>query len=182
MSTLTVEQARQYASAAGFSGLALDIIVAIARAESGLRTTATNTNTDSRHSVDRGILQINDYWHREVTDTCAFDPACAFRAAYRISNQGTSFKQWATYLGGQYRKYLPSGTVGTGKVGGSNGNLQPLSTTNGTLIPSIDLGWLVNPARVGKLLAGIMLIGVGIFGAFGGFSAAGTAAKVASKL
>lgn len=28
-------------------------------------------------SVDRGIFMINDYWHSEVSDECAFDVRCA---------------------------------------------------------------------------------------------------------
>src|SRR5437660_9237611 len=110
MSTLSTVQARQYAASAGFSGNAVNIIVAIAQAESGLRTDARNTNNDG--SVDRGILQINSRWHPEVSNGCADDPACAFREGYRISNRGTNFTPWATYTSGTYLRYLNSNSLG----------------------------------------------------------------------
>jgi hypothetical protein len=109
MTRLSVDQARQYASAAGFTGDALAMIVAIAQAESGLRTDARNRNTDRFHSVDRGILQINSHWHPEVSDACADDPACAFQAGFRISERGRSFHPWSTYTNGAYQQFLPKG-------------------------------------------------------------------------
>ena len=112
MSKLTVDQARRFAYDAGFRGGSLDIIVAIAGAESGRATDATNTEgNDPADSVDRGILQINSHWHPEVTDECAFDPACAFREGFRISDSGASFDQWATFTGDQYKRFLPKETT-----------------------------------------------------------------------
>jgi hypothetical protein len=110
MAILTVQQARSYASQAGFTGNGLSIIVAIAQAESSLNTRARGTNTDA--SVDRGILQINNRWHPEVSDACAYDPACSMQAAYRISNRGTNFQPWTTYTSGIYKRFL-SGSTGT---------------------------------------------------------------------
>lgn len=108
---LSVAQARQYAAQAGFSGIAQDIIVAIAQAESSLNTSAMNCNNPGG-SCDRGVLQINSYWHPEVSDQCAFDPACAFQQAFRISKNGTDFSQWVTYQNGSYQKYISSGSSG----------------------------------------------------------------------
>lgn len=105
---ISVAAARQYAQQSGFTGQALNIIVAIAQAESGLNTQATNTNSDG--SVDRGILQINDRAHPEVSSTCAFDPACSFQQGYRISSNGTNFNPWSTYTSGAYLKYMSSST------------------------------------------------------------------------
>lgn len=106
MATLTRQQVVDFASRAGFSGTARDIIVAIAAAESGFKTNARNVNTDANRTVDRGILQINNYWHPEVSDACADDPACAFQAGYRISSGGRNFQPWSTYTNGAYRRYL----------------------------------------------------------------------------
>ena len=49
-----------------------ELAVAIAKCESGLNPTAINTNTDG--SRDRGLFQINEKYHPEVTDQQAFDP------------------------------------------------------------------------------------------------------------
>ena len=106
MSTLTVAQAYNYARAAGFTGSSLDIVVAIAQAESGLVTDARNTAGNSPPSTDRGILQINSYYHPEYTDACCDDPTCAFAAGYTISQKGANFNPWATYQNGAYLKYM----------------------------------------------------------------------------
>lgn len=108
MAIISVALARQYASQAGFAGNGIDIIVAIAQAESSLNTSAQHTNSDG--SLDRGILQINSRYHSEVTDSCAYDAACSFQQGYRISSQGTNFNAWSTYTSGAYLRYMPTGS------------------------------------------------------------------------
>jgi hypothetical protein len=103
------ETARLYASNAGFEGTGLDIIVAIAHAESGLDPNATLDNTALNppgRGIDRGILQINSYWHSEVTDLDAYNPVTAFREGYRISKAGTDFHEWVTFTSGAYQRFL----------------------------------------------------------------------------
>lgn len=111
---LSYQQAEGYAAQAGFTGNALVTILAIAQAESSLNPCAIHFNSDG--TIDRGILQINNIFHSEVSDVCALDPSCAFQQAYRISNGGQSFTQWATFTNGKYRQYLfnivPSTTSG----------------------------------------------------------------------
>jgi hypothetical protein len=104
MTVLTPQQAAGYANEAGFTGKSLAIILSIAQQESGLDTHKLG-QSDPR---DRGILQINSHWHPEVSDNCAFDPACAFNAGYRISKQGTDFGQWTTYTNGHYLRSMPT--------------------------------------------------------------------------
>lgn len=48
-----------------------ELAVAVAKCESGLNPAAVNTNTDG--SRDRGLYQINEKYHPEVTDAQAFD-------------------------------------------------------------------------------------------------------------
>lgn len=108
MAILTVEQARTFASQAGFTGQGLNIIIAIAQAESGLNTAARGVNTDG--SVDRGIMQISSKYHAEYNDACVYSPICAFQAAYTISTRGTNFTPWTTYTSGAYQQYLAGGT------------------------------------------------------------------------
>lgn len=123
MATLTIAEALNYAYDAGFRGKAQQTIVAIAIAESGLRTTATNSQGNNA-GVDRGILQINSYWHSEVSDACAFDPLCAFQQGYRISSKGTNFHAWATYNEGKEIPFMQEvqnamGTVDTSSQSGA---------------------------------------------------------------
>ena len=127
MSTLTVAQARADAGAAGFTGAALDTIVAIAQAESGLVTDARNINADSHvfpdghvgPSTDRGILQINNFWWPQFSDAQCDDPVQAFAAGYLISQRGTTFTPWSTYTSGAYRQYMPipGASSGAGAAG-----------------------------------------------------------------
>ena len=81
--------------------------VAVCLAESGGDPTARRVNSDQWRSVDRGLFQINDHWHAEVSDACAFDPACNTNAAFAISNGWTDFSQWATFNSGAYQQFLP---------------------------------------------------------------------------
>jgi hypothetical protein len=131
-----VRDARYHAWKAGFRGAGQTTVVAIAMAESGLDPAAINTNTDG--SVDRGILQINSRWHPEVTDACAFDPACAFRAAFAISHQGADFSPWSTYQSGAYRAHL---AAAAGQQASPNLLVTADPATGARRVESWDLAW-----------------------------------------
>ena len=105
---LTVQQATTCASEAGFSGISLEIAVAITEAESGLHPGeyAPNGNPpppdgydvyDSSGNWDRGIAQINSQYHNDIADSCAYNPTCAYQQLYTISSEGTDFLPWCTY-------------------------------------------------------------------------------------
>lgn len=132
---LTPQQTAQYVANAGFSGASIATMTAIALIESALNTQGPdNINTDG--SRDRGLFQINNKWHPEVSDTCAYDPVCSSAAAFRISQQGQNFAPWATYTNGAYltflpdikkevagivpNKSIPSGDTGQGNAGTGN--------------------------------------------------------------
>ncbi len=97
MTVLSPAQIAGHAHRAGFRGKGLVNAVAVALAESGGNPQAVNVNTDRYRSRDRGLWQINSHWHPEVSDAQAFNPASAAAAAYRISQHGTTWKQWATW-------------------------------------------------------------------------------------
>lgn len=112
MSAITVTQARADAAAAGFTGDAITIIVAICMAESGLDPAKAHVNVDG--SIDRGIAEINNAAWPDISDTCAYDEVCAFQKAYYpISQRGTNFNAWVTYQTGAYRQFLQDAS-GTG--------------------------------------------------------------------
>lgn len=124
------------AYSAGFRGESLVDALAIAWAES--RWYPQGDNTAGNYppgSRDRGIMQINSYWHPEVSDACANDPVCAFKAAYTISNGGQNWNYWATWKHGQAKAAIPmiredlslagltgGDTGGYGNLAGGNGN------------------------------------------------------------
>jgi len=141
VTTLSIAQAKAEAKKAGFKEPGLSIITAIAQAESGLAVHGPdNINSDQWHSRDRGILQINSHWHPEVSDSCAYNPACAFQAAFRISG-GNNFSQWATFTGGQYKTFL-SKTMST------TASTSPTILGFGTGDPCLGCGALGSAAYV----------------------------------
>jgi hypothetical protein len=85
------------------SGERIAIAVAVAKAESGFRPTITNT-AGNAHGIDRGLWQINSYWHPEISAACALSPSCNARGMAAISSKGTKWSPWWTYVN---RKHVP---------------------------------------------------------------------------
>lgn len=104
---LTYTAVAKLAKAAGVacSSDRIAIAVAVAKAESGFRPDATNT-AGNAHGIDRGLWQVNSYWHPEVSKACALSPSCNARAMYNISRKGTYWKPWWTYVNGKHRPFM----------------------------------------------------------------------------
>jgi len=88
------EQIRQIAQEKGFEWV--DYLVRLAKCENDtFNPKRINTkNNYPTNSIDRGIFMINDFWHKEVSDECAFDVRCATEwTIYRI-NAGYQ-NEWA---------------------------------------------------------------------------------------
>ncbi len=103
---MSIQQAVNSAKRAGFFGESLVIAVAIAGAESGFNASNVSTAGNTPPSRDRGLWQINDHFHAEVSDSCAFDPDCNARAAFRISLGGLNWNAWSAYKNGTYKNFL----------------------------------------------------------------------------
>ena len=67
-------------------------VYAIIQCESGWNDYAINVNTGG--SVDRGLVQINNKWHPEVSDECAFNYKCSIRKMIEIRLQDQNYHQW----------------------------------------------------------------------------------------
>jgi hypothetical protein len=115
MAQWTALQVAQVAYQVGLPADKLAVAVAIAWAESGLRTDALGVNPGPRPgtvaSYDRGLWQINSAAHPDVTEACAYDPVCNAAAMIRISNQGQNWSPWVTYNTGAYQQYLAAATL-----------------------------------------------------------------------
>lgn len=110
---LTIRQTAQYAAAAGFSGEALTTVVAIAKAESGLRTDARGDTgiTDATWGPSIGLMQIRSLNNQRGTggprdEEANLDPAHNMWAAWIVSSQGTNFNPWSVYTSGSYRRFM----------------------------------------------------------------------------
>jgi Ricin-type beta-trefoil lectin domain/Lysozyme like domain len=125
-------QVAQLAQQAGFAGNDWVISVAVAEAESAGWTHARLINTDC--SVDRGLWQINSYWHGEVSDACAFDPTCNAQATHTIWSNG-GWTQWTTYNNGAYQAHMAEAQAAVNQVGGGGGGgSRVISNWNGKCI------------------------------------------------
>lgn len=89
----------------GFTGLALQTMVAIILAESGGNASAYNPfNPDG--GVDRGLVQIHDLAHPDVQPvTKAYDPDFACEYAWHLSQGGTYWGHWVAYNVGAYLNF-----------------------------------------------------------------------------
>ncbi|MFI9384406.1 hypothetical protein [Kutzneria sp. NPDC052558] len=101
---LSAKQLAKLAKDTGFTGDGLVNAVAVALAESSGFTKALLVNENCTR--DRGLWQINDYWHPEVSEQQAFDPVENAKAAYEISSEGTAWDQWSTWENGAYKSFL----------------------------------------------------------------------------
>lgn len=66
-----------------------EYLLKLAKCESGLREFAKNTTGNKPHtSTDRGVFMINDYWHREVPDSVAYNVEEATKWTMRMIENG----------------------------------------------------------------------------------------------
>lgn len=164
MSTLTPAQIGQYAAGAGFTGAGLADAIAVALAESGGNPKAVHVNADKYRSRDRGLWQINDHWHPEVSDAAAFDPARCAAAAFRISGGGRSWSAWSTWKSGAAQAQLSRARMAANQSAGA-----PIAQNVGLNLP--------NP--IDPLLGGLGLLDLlgGKGGVTGGIGSTLDAAK-----
>merc|ERR1711976_466591 len=113
-------QIAQYWNSHGSAG-ACPIAVAIALAESSGNCGATHHNSDTHSTTDRGLWQINDYWHPECSDSCAYDCNCNAGCAASVSSGGSNWSPWSTYKTGAYQSYMSRGHAACGTLESSVG-------------------------------------------------------------
>jgi hypothetical protein len=123
---------------AGWSGTDLLIATAVSMAESGCNPSATGTNPPTEGcpdgSRDRGIFQINDCYHSEVTDECAYDLQCNADAAYQIYRDASStFQPWTAYKLRLFKAYLNEARKAVKRVTGENIVVGVVMTEGGSL-------------------------------------------------
>jgi hypothetical protein len=86
------------------------VAVAVCLAESGGNPAATGVNGPTpgcpNGSKDRGLWQINDCYHAEVSDACAYQIQCNADAAWNISSRGRDWEPWSTYNSGTWGSYI----------------------------------------------------------------------------
>lgn len=59
------------------AGINPELIDCLIKNESGWDANARYVNWHNKQGVDRGLVMINDYWHPDVTNECAYNYKCA---------------------------------------------------------------------------------------------------------
>lgn len=129
MSTISDLRIAQAAQKAGFPLSEIPNAVAVALAESDGNPSATHQNTDSYKSVDHGVWQINDYWHRDLFAKHKpwSDPDVNAQMAFEVFEEaGHQWTPWSTYNNGSYLKYLDRGRAAAAAL---NGNVSRFTLT-----------------------------------------------------
>ncbi|MFI6653391.1 hypothetical protein ACIBI8_38090, partial [Streptomyces sp. NPDC050529] len=106
---------------AGFRGDGLVTAVAVALAESSCNPSASNVQNNTPPSTDRGLWQINSYWHAEVDDACAYDAQCNANAAFDISSGGANWEPWSTYNQGMHWRHMDEARAAVERLGHPGG-------------------------------------------------------------
>jgi hypothetical protein len=152
---ITAARAAKIALDAGFTDQQAVTAVAVAMAESSLKTDSLNHNQDNTY--DMGLWQINTVHSGATpyTDPYAnnpnpadaklvpsnlqpfmmqmFDPNLNAQKAYSVSSSGTNWTPWVTYNTGAYKSYLSQASTAVGSaILGSGSILSP--STPGTTV------------------------------------------------
>ena len=126
----------------GIPDAQLTTCVAIAWAESGLRTDALGHNGPTagcpNGSRDRGLWQINDCYHPTVSDAQAFDPLGNAQAMYAISSHGTNWNPWSTFTNGAYQQFITPAGLAVRLAESTSGGSGGPAPSNPYLLPPPD--------------------------------------------
>lgn len=169
MTKLNIAQVAAAAHVGGWTGE--DQIVtatAVALAESNGVTDAKG-GPNSNGTFDYGLFQINDV--HKPTDAEKTDPLANARRAYKIwVAAGHSFKPWATYNSGSYKRKLTDAQVAYGQIHADPSIEERLKKgdTSSPGFGSINEGSPLDDARdatANAVTGGVNAITKGIFGA-----------------
>jgi hypothetical protein len=80
------------------------VAIAVGLAESSCDPGASYTNSNG--CVDRGLWQIDNCAHPNVSNACAYQAQCNGDAAWNISGDGTDWEPWTTYTTGAWENYI----------------------------------------------------------------------------
>lgn len=173
MTTYTYTQLETLWINAGGSKAIAPLMAAIAMAESGGNSTATNHNTNG--TTDFGLWQINSV---NGGSTALFDPAANAKEALKIYNS-QGLKAWTTYNTGAYKQFYNSSIVASSLPQGGTDTSASLTSASGILGGLLSfptqittffsdandfvkaIMWLAQPSswiRIGAFIIGVALL------------------------
>ena len=149
MAKLTAQQIAGAAKAAGFPDNELATATAVALAESGGETTATNRNTNG--SVDYGLWQINTIHGSLLSQGDKFNPTDNAKMAYTVwSRAGNKWSPWSAYNNQRYRTFLPQASLAAAAP-----TTTPNATTAAIDIPTNPVAAAGSTADLLSLVSGL---------------------------
>lgn len=94
----------------GWRGKDLRDAVALMCAESARYEKAYHENFEgsAQMSTDRGLFQINDKWHQDISDEDAYNGLKNAAYAFGMWRASKGFSPWMAYESGAYQKFLPT--------------------------------------------------------------------------
>lgn len=114
MAKLNAQQLAGYARAAGFPPDQIPTAVAVALAESGGETTATNKNSNA--STDYGLWQINTIHGQLLNQGDKFNPLDNAKMAYTVwQRAGNKWTPWTVFKSSAYRTRMAEASLGAAK-------------------------------------------------------------------
>lgn len=146
----SAQQIAGYAKAAGFPPNEIATATAVALAESGGETTATNKNTNG--STDYGLWQINTIHGQLLNQGDKFNPLDNAKMALTVfARAGNKWTPWTVYKSGAYRGQLATATLAAGNpIDPQPGEL------SGTISASVGEGGAEISASAGESPSGIL--------------------------
>jgi hypothetical protein len=166
MAKLTAQQIAGAAKAAGFPDNELATATAVALAESGGETTATNRNTNG--SVDYGLWQINTIHGSLLSQGDKFNAADNAKMAYTVwSRAGNKWTPWSAYKNQRYRTFLPQAALAAAAP-----TAAPAATPTSATIPTNPVAAAGSTADILSLISG--LTSGGLWTRIGAFILGGT--------
>jgi hypothetical protein len=163
--TLTAAQIAGVAQQAGFSGNNVTIAVAVALAESGGNPAATHYNSNG--STDYGLWQINSVHASLLSGGTWSDPLSNAKMAYSVW-QGSGWQAWTTYKTGAYLANMGKAALASGNpdlsatAGSATSVSNPVSGLDGLSTAISTLSSAETWVRVGNVVGGMLLIGLGL--------------------
>lgn len=136
---------------------------AIAKAELGLCSDATNNNTNG--SIDYGLFQINSIHPYDDADpTRLFEPSYNTVAAIEIYNDSGSWRPWSTYNASRYTQFLGEAQAAYDRVVGGEGPPPPTCEIAWGTVRAGERGSVVSAVQYLLNARGGAVVADGVFG------------------
>jgi|SRR5712664_931853 len=162
MTAYTYAQLEQLWINNGGPKAAAPVAAAVALAESGGNTAATNPTDNNGTQTSWGLWQISNGTHAQPVPNILDPNVNAAQAVAKYQGEGNSFgPAWGTYDSGAYEKYLSPGTTPDPNVPGGATLDASVTGSDCLLGPVPHTSWCILSKRQGRELTGALVMAAG---------------------